>query len=172
MGTEELSVSVLSRGDASFLQNVFSFQLHYEANQWLIATGIGRGFPFCLTLPFRNGVTLPYTLEIRLRSRARVRANLGAWFTRRGRWFAEPANPRSARRIRSLRLPGVGWGHASGGLKHSLQCGGLILPPDDEHPMNRWLVFSGYQGIVIGVRPRVDKYLLAASRLQALLESW
>jgi hypothetical protein len=38
--------------------------------------------------------------------------------------------------------------------------------------MNRWLVFSGYQGIVIGVRPRVDKYLLAASRLQALLESW
>ncbi len=168
----DLAVTVRSNPDASILKDLFSFRLGYDANQWLIASGIACGFPFCLTLPFRNGVTLPYALEIRLNSKAAVSANLGAWLTNRGRWFTEPLNRVSARRLGALRLPGVRWVHASGGLKHTLKCGGWILPPDDQVDVNRWIVYSAYQGFLVRVRPRVIKYLEAANRLQALLASW
>lgn len=171
-GASDLAVAVHSDTNASVLKNLFTFQLRYDANQWLTACGTARGFPFCLTLPFRNGITFPYSLEIQLTSRAAVRAHLGAWFTGRGRWFTEPANRISARRLRDLRLPRVGWVHASGGVKHTLQCGGEILPPDEQAGVNRWIVYSAYQGLIFRVRPRVDKYLQAAIRLQALLESW
>jgi hypothetical protein len=170
-GTTGLSVEVQSNPDASILKNLFTFKLHYGPNQWLYARGIACGFRFCVTLPFRNGVTLPYLLEINLDSATPLCANLGAWFTRRGRWFAEPLNSVSARRINKLRLPGVGWKHVSGGLKHTLMCGGYILPPDNECNFNRWIVHSAYQGFLI-VRPRIVKYLRAASRLDALLNSW
>lgn len=166
------AVEVQSNLDASPLHNLFTFRLNYDANQWLMASGMAFELPYLLTLPFRNGVSLPYSLQIVLKSRASVRATLDSWFTSRGRWFTDPISREASQRLRALRLPGVGWVHASGGLKHTLSCGGQILPPDDDCPTNRWIVFSAYQGFLFGVRPRVAKYLKAAVDLQTLLQAW
>jgi hypothetical protein len=166
------TVEVYSNPDASLVRNLLTFRLSYDANQWLIARGSAFDIPFCLTLPFRNGVTLPYSIEILLNSHAPVRATFDVWLMTRGRWFTEPLNRLSGRRLRALRLPGVAWVHASGGLKHILTCGGVILAPDENCPTNRWIVYSAYQGFLFGIRPRVVKYLQAAVRLQASLNSW
>jgi IS1 family transposase len=167
-GASALSLDLVSNKDASPLRDLLTIRWSYDANQWLRARATACDFQFVLTLPFRNGVTLPYALEIYLDSRAPVRASLGAWWNRRGRWFTDPPSRKSARRLQALRLPGVGWVHASGGFKHSLQSGGAILPADTSGETNRWIVQSAYQGFLIRVGPRVVKYLRAAARLQNL----
>lgn len=167
-GSSELEVEVVSNRDASLLHQLFTFQLKYEANQWLSITGDACGYLFRLILPFRNGVTLPYELEICLKAKASIYAELGGWITSRGIWFTKPPNHAKAKALRRLRLPGVGWVHAAGAVKHTLQDGGFILPPGDGAETNRWIVRSAYQGFIF-VRPRVVKYLRAAERLDTLL---
>lgn len=169
-GGSDLAVEVWSNRDASVLYQLFTIRLNYEPNQWSILCGEACGYRFRLTLPFRNGVTLPYQLEIFLNATSPVRATLGAWLTSRGDWFTEPLNRRNGTAIRKLRLPGVGWTHASAGLKHTLREGGHILPSSDDCVTSRWIVHSAYQGFIL-VRPRVVKYLRAAERLDTLLHT-
>jgi hypothetical protein len=169
-GGWEPTVEVVSQEDASLFHQIFTFKLTYSANQWIYVTGKACGYDYRLTLPFRNGVTLPYLLEIPLKAAAQVRATLHPWITSRGRWYTEPLNRKIGKALRGLRLPGVGWTHASGGLKHTLEYGGYILPPGDGPETNRWIVSSAYQGFIF-VRPRIVKYLTAAERLDRLLQT-
>lgn len=167
----DYQIEVISSDDASRLRQLFTFQLRYDANQWLTVNGTTTGRRFRLTLPFRNGVTLPYMLEIPLGTPCPIRATLEPWLTSRGRWFCDPLDYSKSKQIRQLRLPGVGWTHVSGGLKFRLERGGLIESDSAAPSHGLWTVYSAYQGFIT-VRPRVVKYLKAASRLETLLQSW
>jgi hypothetical protein len=168
----DLRVEVQSSLDASRLKELFTIRLSYEANQWLFARGTACDVPFELTLPFHNGLTFPYSLKMELISAAPVAAELRQWFIGGGRWFATPPSRVVSKRLGALRLPRIGWVHNAGGWKHTLHRGGLILPPDDDFPTNRWIVQSAYQGFLFGIRPRIGKHLRAARRLQLLLANW
>ena len=154
----------------SAIKRFFTLEGSGEADQWLIVQAAVDGRKIAATIPMRRGVSLPYSVEIQLNAPVGWAATYQQAFAGK-KWVLEPENKNIAKGLKQIKLPDLNWVHASGGLKHKLAIGFTICGDEDEPTKSIWIIHSGYQGFLVGVGPKVAKYIQAAPSLEQFLST-
>ncbi len=177
LGAKVVTSELLSKkDDRSALRRFFALEKADDADHWLSIDTLIDGRLLRLTAPFRRGLTLPYSLEIRLRPRIDFSASYRKNLLRAPQWEFSPLSPRFKGRhaeLEALKIPKVGWRHDSSGLPVLISEGMKLAPaPVDPNGPTAFTVISAYQGFLFNVGPRVTRYVEAVPRLEALLDKW
>ncbi|MGI5864087.1 MAG: hypothetical protein ACOX6T_18800 [Myxococcales bacterium] len=176
-GHAELArVEILGTVDArSALRRFFTLEKADQADHWLVVEANAGGRPIKVVAPFRRSLTLPYTLDIGLASRLGFSGSLRRNMVLQARWEMRPETAESrhlATQLNALRLPSINWRHDSGGLPIPIKEASRLTPTQDPSWPLTWTVVSGFQGFLINVGPRIQKYLAFAPKLEQFLAAW
>lgn len=171
-----VAVDLLVKKDGrSALRRFFTLEKANEADHTLIVEAVVRDRRVRVVAPFRRGLTLPYALEIELRTPVDFVASLRRNALFASKWEFSPNLPRyypNPAALLKLKLPDVGWRHDSGGIPILVSEGGRIAPSTQKDWPSAWTIYSAYQGFLFNVGPRLVKYLEAAPRVEALVTQW
>jgi hypothetical protein len=159
------------------LRGLFTLERADAADWWLVVECQVETRPLRVIAPFRRGLTLPYSLEMGLKARLEFSGSQRRNLLLKARWEMLPATAASRElgsRLDQLTfLPKIRWRHDSGGIPILLKEGARLAPaPTNETWPSTWTVFSGAQGFIFNVGPRIAKYVAAAHPLELFLEQW
>ena len=170
-GCADFVVDVVARPPDSFFKTFFSSPMSAEPDQVMVVTSTSGGFLFSVTLPMTMGILGPYSIEILLDRSVDVRAVCHRALIGY-RWECFPEDPQKLEDVKALNLPGVTRDHSWGGYTSTVSMAHVIESVPEEAGKTHWVIWSGFQGFLLGVGPRVAKYLEAAPRLDDLLKRW
>ena len=136
----------------------------------LIVEGKHDGRVFSVQFPAQGQFLIPYTVAVVLNTRFEGTAVYRKALV--GKKWEWERHPERIEELKAIPLPKINPNHNWGGYRFPLKQLMLLQPVPEEQDKTLWISFSGFEGFVVGVGPRLPKFLRAAPAIESALSEF